>query len=413
MRATSAKRKRKVGGGGGGSSGADVIGDADGKSGGRKKMRSSPGVGGVKNASAATASGTLRYKGSRDFRYRVLCATLSKKRLLISDIRADDESPGLRDYEASFLKLVDAVSAGSSITINETGTKLRYSPGSVVGGYDVRHECPPTRAVGYCLEPLILMCLFAKKPTRLTLTGVTDAAGDLAVDTLRNVTVPLLRQFGVSAKLDIKLNARGTRPNGGGSVSVTIPIVKGLKPLSLLDPGKIKKVRGLAYVCRCSPQFANRMVRSAREVFNNFIPDVYVYSDHRKGKAAGHSSGFGISLVAESTSGMLLSAQAAPEGPGLPEDIGKRAAKLLCDQIAQGGCVDVNHQPFLSVLMALSPEDVGRVRVGKLSQRTIATLRLLKDFFGVVFMLKPDPSSGTILMSCFGAGMQNFTRETA
>ena len=50
------------------------------------------------------------------------------------------------------------------------------------------------------------------------------------------------------------------------------------------------------------------------------------------------SPGFGISLVAESTTGSMLSIQtsSAPPGEGLsivPEDLGKQAAEMLLEEI--------------------------------------------------------------------------------
>jgi RNA 3'-terminal phosphate cyclase len=38
----------------------------------------------------------LKFKGSKFFRQRILCATLSGKPILIKDIRVRDENPGLR-----------------------------------------------------------------------------------------------------------------------------------------------------------------------------------------------------------------------------------------------------------------------------------------------------------------------------
>lgn len=45
--------------------------------------------------------------------------------------------------------------------------------------------------------------------------------------------------------------------------------------------------RGMAYCAKVSPQTANRMVDTARGIFNNAIPDVYVYTDHCKGAMGG------------------------------------------------------------------------------------------------------------------------------
>ena len=49
----------------------------------------------------------LRFKGSESFRQRLVFSTLSGKPIRIDDIRAQDENPGLRDYEASLLRLIE------------------------------------------------------------------------------------------------------------------------------------------------------------------------------------------------------------------------------------------------------------------------------------------------------------------
>ena len=63
----------------------------------------------------------LRFRGSQCFRQRMVCATIAGKPIRIDDIRADDESPGLRDYEASLLRLIEKITNGCIIEINETG----------------------------------------------------------------------------------------------------------------------------------------------------------------------------------------------------------------------------------------------------------------------------------------------------
>ena len=66
----------------------------------------------------------LRFRGSAHFRLRLACATLSGRTIRIDDIRARDENPGLRDYEASLLRLLEKVTNGCVVEINETGAAV-------------------------------------------------------------------------------------------------------------------------------------------------------------------------------------------------------------------------------------------------------------------------------------------------
>ena len=47
----------------------------------------------------------------------------------------------MTDYEASFLRLIEKITNGCGIKINETGTKVSYKPGVLVGGIGHSHDC--------------------------------------------------------------------------------------------------------------------------------------------------------------------------------------------------------------------------------------------------------------------------------
>ena len=61
--------------------------------------------------------------------------------------------------------------------------------------------------------------------------------------------------------------------------------------------------------------------------------------------------------------------------------------------------------------MALTPEDISRVRVGTLSKYSIRTLRLLKDAFDIEFKLKADVETKSTVMSCLGVGYKNSAKK--
>lgn len=60
---------------------------------------------------------------------------------------------------------------------------------------------------------------------------------------------------------------------------------------------------------RVSPQSSNRMVDGARSVLNDLLADVYIFTDHMTGPEAGQSPGYGLMLVAETTTGCFISAE--------------------------------------------------------------------------------------------------------
>jgi RNA 3'-terminal phosphate cyclase-like protein len=235
---------------------------------------------------------------------------------------------------------------------------------------------------------------------------------DTTVDSLRTTTLPLLRRFGVDGDIQLQIKKRGAPPLGGGEVVFVCPMVKQLTPIHLMEEGFVKRVRGVAYSTRVSPQNANRMVEAARGVLNAFLPDVHIFTDHYKGSESGKSPGFGLSLVAKTTEDCLISAECtASQRELLPEDVGRKAALMLCQEVANRGCVDTSNQALVLLLMVLGPEDVSKVRLGKLSPYTIGVLRHIRDFFGTTFKIAPDAETKTVVLSCMGTGYKNLARS--
>ncbi|KAI9276288.1 RNA 3'-terminal phosphate cyclase [Sporodiniella umbellata] len=320
-------------------------------------------------------SNLLKFEGHVHLRQRLVLATLSGRAVRIEKIRSEDENPGLRDFEVKFLNLIEKVTNGSVIEISYTGTSVLYRPGAVEGGR-IQHDCGTERSISYYLEPMVALAPFSKKPFVLTLEGITTDHVDPSVDYIRTVLLPQLKRYGVEQNLELKITKRGAPPLGGGEIVFTCVPVRQVKPIQFVDEGRIKRVRGIAYCTRVSPQTANRLM--------------YI----KEQKAESESPGFALSLVAESNTDVLLSAEKAAEPGETPEDVGVIAAKLLLNEIRKGGCVDSTSQWLNLLFMILAPEDD------------------IKSFFGASFKIKQDPSNNTTLLTCMGIGYINHNKKT-
>ena len=115
-----------------------------------------------------------------------------------------------------------------------------------------------------------------------------------------------------------------------------------------------------------------RVVDKLREVFNDYIPDVWIHTDHYKKGQCGEQPGYAVSLTAETTTGVILTKDynfGNSKQFTLPEDLGQRAAYGLLDEIFSGGCVDTTNQSFALLLMALSTGDnISSIKIGRITQ---------------------------------------------
>lgn len=362
------------------------------------------------------------------------------KPIRINKIRDDDTSkPGLCPSEISFIRLLDKITSGATIQINETGTTLTYRPGSLVGGDRISHDCHTSRAIGYYLEPLLMLAPFCKYALNVTLRGSTHTESDICADTISAISVPLVRRLtsGKTLSPNVEVKRRATNGNGG-IVMFRCDVISGkLAAVDLLNNGVVKRVRGIAFGNRCSPGHITRIIDSCRGVLNRFSPDVYIHSDHGNEKNCGN--GFALHLVAETTQGCLLGADWTCANPTVtPEQTAKLATGLLLEEIEGGGCIDSNHVPLALFYAAVSDSDMSRVRVGRLTETSISFLRDLDSFLGVRFNLRvlggavkqtldeeeeesdssdeedvaeQDRQNYGIIMSCIGAGVSNIARQ--
>lgn len=237
--------------------------------------------------------------------------------------------------------------------ISYTGTVLLYRPGLITGSAPgsganaagvIRHEISATntRGLSYFLLPICLLAPFSKAKFNILFTGpgiITSSTpkwGDMSVDSVRTAILPLYAHFGIERDIELRVLKRsnpGSRGVGGaGEVQLLFGHqVRLPKTLHLTTPGRIKRIRGVAYSTGVSGSNNARTIEAARGILNPFVSDIYIFSDmspatlvtasEKSNSAAAAAKrkvglGFGLSLVAESTSNCLFSADSSspPEG---------------------------------------------------------------------------------------------------
>lgn len=402
----------------------------------------------------ATSQPPLRFQSHQSLTTRLVLATLLGRAIRIDQIRPDSPTnPGLAPHEISFLRLLEAVTNGSHIEISYTGTVLLYKPGLITGSASgsganvsgvLQHELPAnnTRGISYFLLPICLLAPFSKAKFNVLFTGPgvitssTDKGGDMSVDSVRTAILPLYAKFGIERDIEVRVLKRSNPgPRGfGGAGEVQLLFghqVRLPKTLHLMNPGRVKKIRGVAYSTGVSGSNNARMIEAARGVLNQFAADIYIFSDvgsatlvdaPEKSNPSAKKKvglGFGLSLVAESSTGCLYSADASspPEGGQPPEDVGRMCAFQLLESVERGGCVSLEAASTVFTLMAMGSEDVGRVQLGRevvANQHIVQLARDLNDFGTAGWGIRDadgEKGEGQLIVSVVGRGVGNVGRK--
>lgn len=396
----------------------------------------------------------LNFTGHRHLISRLLLATLTGRPVRISQIRSSSTNPGLTRYETNFVRLLDAVTNGGQFQFSMTGTTLVYRPGLITGSAEglgahggvIRHEIPrecARRGVSWWLVPLCVLSPFSKGNVNVILHGegcVTSStpAGDMSADTVRTAILPLYKSFAIERNIELRILQRSCAPAMGKSAGGQVQLVfnhqvRLPKTLHLLNPGRVKKIRGVAYCVQVPKSNNERIIHEARGILNRFVPDTYIFSDAspaplipttQKGKGAAKvkgAVGFGLSLVAETSTGCIYSADVSspPEGGVPPDELGKQCAYQLLEKISQGGAVESIAAPTVLMLMAMGSEDVGRVTLSKhvlASEDMVSLARDTKVFGASGWGFREsgsDEHPEDIVVSVVGRGVGNVGRKVA
>ena len=400
-----------------------------------------------------TSQPLVHFKTQKSLAHRLVLSSLTGRAVHISHIRpASTTNPGLAPHEISFLRLLEAVTNGSTIEISYTGTSLVYRPGLITGsisgsgasGGVVRHELPArcTRGVSYFLIPICLLAPFSKGPVNILFSGpgvITSAtpSGDMSVDSVRTAILPLYANFGILNNIEVRIirrsNVGASGSGGAGEVQLLFGHqVRLPKTIHMLNPGRVKRIRGVAYCTGVSASNNARMIEAARGILNPLVKDIYIFSDVSSAPRLSSTNGsnpnletktgvgFGLSLVAESSTGSLYSSDlaSAPSGRVPAEDVGRQCAHQLLETISQGGCVPIAATQTVLTLMAMGSEDVGRLNLSKYVLETEQIVNLGRDLraFGASGWGVRDATTNQgddMIVSIVGRGIGNVGRKVA
>lgn len=140
--------------------------------------------------------------------------------------------------------LLEKVSNGCVVEINEMGMKICYKFGILIGGWDLVYDCGMGRLIGYFFELFFILGLFGKKVLMVILKGIMNGGRDFSMDMFRMMMLFILKYFGVLMEsLELKIVWRGVFFFGGGEVCLKVfMVVMSFIVVLWIDEGMVKCV---------------------------------------------------------------------------------------------------------------------------------------------------------------------------
>lgn len=211
--------------------------------------------------------------GGQILRTALTLSILTGQPIKLSNIRANRKNPGLQPQH---LKAVDAAAAISKANVEGAAlhsTSLRFEPGSLrTGRY--RFDIGTAGSTSLVFQTIALPLSLADSSTSVTITGGTHVPWSPCFHYLDIQWMHFVQRIG--ADISLTMQQAGFYPHGGGRISATIRPIKKLKPLKLLDRGKIDRIYGISAVANLDTSIAKRQKLRALQRLTPYDPGIKI-----------------------------------------------------------------------------------------------------------------------------------------
>ncbi len=289
--------------------------------------------------------------GGQILRTALALSAVLKKPFTVHHIRSKRKNPGL---QAQHLEAVEAL---ARITEAQTegavfgSQEIVFIPQRILPG-DYRFEVKTAGSVTLLLQAILLPLCLSGGSSTVTLIGGTHVPWSPSFHYLSEVFLPALRRMGLSA--DAAIEQWGFYPRGGGEIRLGINPVDELKPISLVERGSLRRIRGISASSHLPKHVAERQRKQALDrVLMELKVDAEIAVEHEV-----PSSGPGSFLFLLAEYENIFAGFSSLGSRGKPaEKVADEAVDSLKDFTNSEGCIDPHLADQLIPFMAMVKGD--------------------------------------------------------
>ena len=310
--------------------------------------------------------------GGQIIRTAVALSALTQKPVKIINIRKKRKNKGLGHQHVSAVKAVKKLCNAEVHGLRVGSEELTFIP-SKLSPKDFTIDIGTAGSISLIIQTLLPLSLGINKKFTVRIKGGTDVKFAPPIDYEKNVTLKILRDFGVLAEL--KVLKRGFYPEGGGEVIFELKPSK-VKRFDLIEHSDSREVGGIAYVQNLDENIARRMRKKAVDLLNKhkLMPNIKVEV------SKGISTGAGIVLWNDTLGGSCLGEK------GLrAEIVAEMAVNELLNARESGMALDKYMGDQIIPFLAFGK---GAVGVSEITNHTKTNMWVVKHFLDVEFEIR-------------------------
>jgi RNA 3'-phosphate cyclase len=338
--------------------------------------------------------GTHEEGGGQIVRTALGLSAYTGKAFRVSNIREGREVPGLKKQHLEAIKAFEKL-CNATVEGAEIGSKsIKFVPGPFKP-QKLEIDIETAGSITLLLQSLVVPMLFTDKKTTLTIKGGTDVAWAMPADYFKYVFIPHVRKY---ADIDFKIIKRGYYPKGNGLVEFSASPKNNNQQILLTRQEKLLSIKGIANASKSlqKNQVAERMALAAKQALQKLCPvDIDVqYSDSL-------SDGAGIVLWSlhgemeiDQNNPIILGADKLGELHVLAEEIGKRCALKLIEEINSGAAVDKHMIDNLIPVLGIVG---GKMKTSEITKHTLSNVYVTEKFLGIKFVVDKEKKEISVI----------------
>jgi len=337
--------------------------------------------------------GSIGEGGGQVLRICLALSALTGESVAIKNVRVNRANPGLQTQHLTAVRALAEVANAKVIGLGLGSSEITFVPGRRRGGiysFDAKTAASTT----LILQALLPVLAFADQPSSVTLIGGTNNPLAPQVDYVINVLNPVLASLGFFYQL--RLSKRGFYPRGGGLLKVAITPVERLTAINVATMGSLRDIRGMSHSRNLPAHVAERQAEAATQRCTSAgYPNVSIERDFDQ-REQSPSTGSGILLWAETSTGGRLAGDALGARGKPAELVGREGAARLLMQLSKGAPFDVHLGDQLVIWLALAE---GRSRIGtsELTLHTVTAVEVTEMLTGCQFKVSGEIGSPGVI----------------
>ncbi len=337
--------------------------------------------------------GSMMEGGGQLLRMALSYSAITGNPVNIVNIRAKRRVPGLKPQHYNTVKALKQMCNAKVQGLKLDSRNIKFQPSKIRGG-TYKIDIGTAGSISLMLQCLAPVASFADGNIKLEIKGGTAVKWSPPITFLTQIVWKAFEKMGF--KGEIRRIREGFYPKGGGLVHVAIEPVNSLKPLVLLEQGKISKIKGISICGRLPEHVATRQASSANMVLRKSGYKTEIITGSLKGPKTPLSPGSQITLWAQGTPEIFLGADSLGERGKPAEKVGSEAAHSLLEQLKTGATVDYHTADHLILPCSLAGGE-STFKASRLSLHTLTAIRLAEMIVGAEFQVEENTGgSGTV-----------------